>query len=76
MTFSFTWFGLVWIGLLGAIVRKSHFIHNMLNEKALFSVHSPDLLQCCEPRSRLDTLLRIRVLLSWEMKEVQIHEPA
>ena len=50
---------LVWFGFLGAIVRKSHFIHKMLNVKGLFSVHSPNLLQCGEPRSRLDASLRL-----------------
>ena len=69
---------MVWFGLLGVIVRKSHFIHKMQDMKGLSSVHSPDLLQCGEPRSRLDTSLQLGALLSWEMKDVcsTIHEPA
>ncbi len=45
----------------------------MLDMKGLFSVHSPDLLQCGEPWSRLDTLLRLGALLSWDMKDMQVH---
>ncbi len=48
----------------------------MLDMKGLFSVHSPVLLRCGEPRSRLDTSLRLGELLSWEMKDMQFHEPA
>ncbi len=48
----------------------------MLDVKGLFSVHSPNFLLCSKPPSRLDTSLRLGVLLSWEMKDVQIHEPA
>ncbi len=51
-------------------------MHQMLDMKSLFSVHSPDLPQCGEPQSRLDTSLRLGALLSCEMKDVQIHEPA
>ncbi len=65
------WTFLVWFGLIEAIVRKAHFIHKMLDVKGLFSIHSPDLLQCCEPRSRLDASLRLGALVSWE----KIHEP-
>ncbi len=44
----------------------------MLDVKGLFSVRSPNLLQCGEPRSRLDASLRLKALLSWEMKDVQL----
>ena len=64
------------MGLSGAIAEKSHFMHKMLHVKGLFSIHSPDLLQCGEPRPRLDASLRLGVLLSWEIKDVQIHEPS
>ncbi len=40
------------------------------------SVQSPDVLQCSEPRSRLDTSSRLGAPLSREMKEQQNHELA
>ncbi len=48
----------------------------MLDKKDSFSVHSPDPLQCGDPRSRLDASLRLGAPLSWEMKDEQIQKPA
>ncbi len=48
-------------GLLKAIVRKSLFMHKMLDVKGLFSFHSPNLLQCGEPQSWLDASLSLGV---------------
>ena len=48
----------------------------LCTQKDLISVHSPDPLQCGDPRSRLDASLQLGAPLSLEMKDVQIQKPA
>ncbi len=54
----------LFVCLLRGHCQASHFVHKMLDMKDLFSVHSPDPLQCGDPRSRLDTSLQLGVPLA------------
>ncbi len=60
----------------GAHSQASHFVHKMMDVKDLFSVCSPDPRNAVIHGPGLTHFCDLAPPLSWEMKDVQIHEPA